>query len=99
MKLADLRKLSVKKQFRIRFVLPNGMECVVNEHGLAQVPALRAIPDFNLEQALAEVGHFSLEALATDPKKGARPQILSRDQLAAMASDGGPEAPHEDHDE
>ena len=99
MKLADLRKLSVKKQFRIRFVLPNGMECVVNEHGLAQVPALRAIPDFNLEEALAEVGRFSLEALAADPKKDVRPQILSRDQLAAMVSDGGPEVAHEDHDE
>ena len=99
MKLADLRKLSVKKQLRIRFLLPNGMECVVNEHGIAQIPALRTVPDFNLEEALAAVGQFSLEALAADPRKGPRPQTLSRDQLAALACAGGPEAAHDDHDE
>ena len=44
MNLSDLRKVTVKKHLRIRFPLSNGMECVVNEHGIAQVPALRAFP-------------------------------------------------------
>ena len=55
MKLADLRKLSIKKQLRIRFRLKNGMECVINEHGVAQVPALQAPPEFNLEEELGDL--------------------------------------------
>jgi len=61
MKLADLRRLSIRKQLRIRFELPNGMECVITEHGLAQVPALDRVPDFNLEQELGSVSRFVLE--------------------------------------
>ena len=38
----------------IRFVMRNGMECVVTQHGIAQVPALKGIPDFNIERELAE---------------------------------------------
>lgn len=30
MRLLDLRKVTVKKNLRIRFSLSNGMECVVN---------------------------------------------------------------------
>ena len=52
MKLLDLRKLAVRQQFRIRFQVSNGLDCVVNQHGVAQVPALRGIPDFNLEKEL-----------------------------------------------
>ncbi len=61
MKLGGSAKLSIKQQYRIRFVLPNGMECVITEHGIAQVPALKSVPDFNLEQELASVGEFLLE--------------------------------------
>jgi hypothetical protein len=99
MRLADLRKLSIKKQIRIRFILPNGLECVVNEHGVAQVPALKAVPDFNLEDALAAVSQFSTEAAAPDPKKGFRRQTLSRVELAALSSDGSEAQHHDDHDE
>jgi hypothetical protein len=69
MTLSDLRKLSIKKNLRIRFVLPNGMECVVTQHGIAQIPALKEVPDFNLEQELNSVGEFLLEpAILTDKK-------------------------------
>ena len=64
MKLADLRKLSIRRQIRIRFPLRNGMECVVNEHGIAQVPGLRSVPDFNLEQELVSAASFVLEPVA-----------------------------------
>src|SRR5262245_19258963 len=68
MKLAELRKLTIKKQIRIRFVLPNGLECIVNEHGIAQIPALKAVPDFNLERELPQVGQFVLEPTITGKK-------------------------------
>ena len=66
MKLADLRKLSIRKQLKIRFRLPNGMECVVTEQGLAQVPALRRVPDFNLEQELAAMTATGPAAVAAE---------------------------------
>ncbi|HWB82579.1 MAG TPA: hypothetical protein VG675_00420 [Bryobacteraceae bacterium] len=72
---------------RIHFRLAGGQECVINEHGVAQVPALREIPDFNLEEQLAGVSEFVLEpAIAADPKKPVKPQSVRREQLAAMAS-------------
>jgi hypothetical protein len=101
MKLAELRKLSIKKQLRIRFRLPNGMECVINEHGIAQIPALHTVPDFNLEQALASADEFSIEpATAGDKKKASRPQSVSREQLAGMTAVAPADsAAHDDHDE
>ena len=89
MKLADLRKLSVKQQLRIRFQLPNGMECVVNETGVALIPALKGIPDFNLETELASVSQFVLEAAKEPDKKNpVKPRSLSAAELAAMTSSG-----------
>ena len=61
MTLTDLRKLTVKKSLRIRFLLPNGMECTVDEHGLAQIPALNKVPDFNIDRDLPSVNEFLLE--------------------------------------
>jgi hypothetical protein len=97
--LADLRKLTVKKSLRIRFVLPNGMECTVDEHGLAQIPALTKVPDFSLERELPSVGEFLLEYHAEVDKKGMpRRQTLSRAELDAMAnvSAGAAAADHDD---
>jgi len=71
MKLADLRKLSIKQQARVRFQLRNGMECVVTEHGIAQVAGLRAIPDFNLEEELAAAREFLLEPAGGEKKSPA----------------------------
>jgi hypothetical protein len=99
--LSDLRKLSVKKTLRIRFVLPNGMECTVDEHGLAQIPALNKVPDFNLERELPAVSEFLLEFRAELDKKGMpRRQSLTRADLEAMtkASAGGA-AGAADHDD
>ncbi len=90
MRLSDLRKLSIKKGVRIRFHLPNGMECILNEHGVAQIPALKAPPDFNLEEQLASVERFTLEPLVENEKqkKSVAVQTLTRDQLAALATSG-----------
>ena len=101
MKLADLRKLSIRQQYRIHFPLRNGMECVVTEHGVARVAALRGVPDFNLEDELASAVEFVLEPAAPAGKKGetAAPRIVSREELAALASPALPGSTVPGHDE
>ena len=99
MKLADLRRLTIKSNSRVRFAVAGGRECVVNEHGIAEVPALRAIPEFNLEEELAKASQFTLEPTGVTDKAKAKPQILNREQLAALMASGPAEAAHDDHDE
>jgi hypothetical protein len=88
MKLSELRRFSIRQQTRIRFRIRNGMECVINEHGIAQVPGLNRVPDFNLEEELATAGEFLLEpAGSLDPS---RRRPCSREELAAFV--GAPDA-------
>ena len=101
MKLADLRKLAIRRQTRIRFPLRNGLECVVTEHGVAQVLQFKGIPDFNLEEELAAAAVFTLDPITTGKKNQAAPAgtSLTREELAGMTSSGTSpaEAPaHED---
>jgi hypothetical protein len=103
MTLGDLRKLAIRKQFKIRFALRNGMECVVGEDGVARVPALQAQPDFSLEQELAASTAFLLEPVAPAGQKNptkAKPLSLGRAELAAMTSES-PSAVgvHDEHDD
>jgi len=97
MKLADLRKLSIRKNLKIRFVLSNGLECVITEQGVAQVPELRRVPDFNLEQELAGAAEFVLEAAVADKKAPLKPQKLTREGLSALVTSSPSAAP--DHEE
>ena len=101
MNLSDLRKVTVKKHLRIRFPLSNQMECIVNEHGIAQVPALRAVPGFNLEQELANVQAFLVEAVESGEKKNKpNSSTYTRDQMAALVTAGGNSgAAHDEHDD
>jgi hypothetical protein len=100
MRLAELRKFSIRQQSRIRFTIRNGMECVITEHGIAQVPGLTHVPDFNLEEELAAAGEFHLEAVAVPGQKNpSRPQVLSREQLAALAATGALAAAASDHED
>ena len=98
MKLVDLRKIAVRQQFRIRFQISNGLECVIDRHGVAQVPALHGIPDFNLEKELAAASLFVLEPASADPKHAVAARSLTREELAAMA-DSSPVAAHTEHEE
>lgn len=99
MTLADLRKLSIRKQVRIHFRLGNGMECIITEHGIAQIPELKGIPDFNLEQELVSAGQFLLEPVIVSAKKNsAPPRSLDREELSRMTA-SGPAAAHDDHDD
>ncbi|HXM42048.1 MAG TPA: hypothetical protein VN924_12390 [Bryobacteraceae bacterium] len=102
MNLSDLRKVTVRKHLRIRFSLSNGMECVVNEHGIAQVPALRAVPAFNLEEELAGAQAFVVEpAEAGDKDKvKSKPRSYTRVEMSALATAGaGAQAAHDEHEE
>ncbi len=100
MTLADLRKISVKKSLRIRFLLPNGMECTVDEHGLAQIPALNKVPDFNLERELPSVSEFLVEWRGDLDKKGMpKRQTLTRGELETMTSAPPGGAAAADHDD
>jgi len=81
MKLLDLRKLALREQAKVHFRLTNGMECIVNEHGVAQVPGLHDKPGFNLEEELAGAAEFLLE-----PKLPRAPRRLGRAELESMAA-------------
>jgi hypothetical protein len=94
MKLQDLRKLAIREQAKIHFRLSNGMECVVNEQGVAQVPALRSKPEFNLEQEAAGAGEFLFEPLPPKP-----PRKLRRAEIEAMADAAPAAAAAHDHDD
>lgn len=100
MKLSDLRKVTVKKNLRIRFTLSNGMECVLNEHGVAQVPGLRAVPSFNLEDELAGVQQFLVEPAGEKDKTKLKPRGYTRDEMTAIATAApGGDTAHDEHEE
>jgi len=100
MKLADLRKLSIKQKTRISSALGGGLECVITEHGIAQVPGLRGAPQFNLESELATAREFRLEPAGEPDRKHPAPtRSLTRDELARLlgpASAAASAAEHED---
>lgn len=92
MKLADLRRLSIRRRMKIHFRLQNGMECIVNECGVAQVPGLKDKPDFNLEEELAAAAEFLFE-----PPAPAASHKVARAELVSMAASGpAPAAEHEE---
>jgi len=99
MRLADLRKLSVKKHLRIRFPLSNGMECMVDERGIAQVPALRSVPSFNLEDELVGAQAFVVEPAEAGGKDRPQARRLTRDEMTALAAGSGAEAARDEHEE
>jgi len=103
MTLVDLRKLAIRKQSKIRFVLRNGMECVISENGIARVPALKSVPEFNLEQELATATAFVMEAAVPAGTKNppqAKSVSMGRPELAAMALDSpGAVAVRDEHDD
>jgi len=96
MKLSELRRLAIRKQLRVHFALPNGTDCLITEGGLAQVPSLKQVPDFNLEEALGQVQSFRVEAVGTG--KPEKVQTTSREQLQQMIVSLSPAAAVAAHD-
>lgn len=83
MRLVDARRVAVRKRAKIRFALAGGLECVINEHGVSEVPGLAAAPEFNLEEEFARASRFTLET-AEAP---GRPSALTRAQMEALAGE------------
>ena len=98
MKLADLRRMAIRRQTRIHFPLRNGLECIITEHGVAQVEALKSVPDFNLEEELASAARFLLDPIATGKKNPPKPQSIGREELAGMTSSPAVESAAHDDD-
>lgn len=63
MRLTDVRRLAIQDSVRVRFAVAQGLECVVDHHGIARVPTLASTPDFNLESALESAQEFTLESV------------------------------------
>jgi len=79
----------------------NGMDCVITEAGIAQVPSWKGIPDFNLEEELNAANSFLLEPVVVTPKaKGApAPRSVSRAELSEMVAGSGGAAAAPEHEE
>jgi hypothetical protein len=100
MTLVDLRKLAIRKRSQIRFKLRNGMSCVINETGVARVPDLKAVPEFNLEEELGAATEFVVEAVLPEGSKAAKskPVVMSREQVTAQLAPAAVAA-HDEHDD
>lgn len=96
MKLTDLRKMAIRRQTRVRFRLANGLECVVDEHGIARIAGIRDAPPFNLEEEVAGVSEFQLETLEAI---NVAPRTVTRVELEKLTSSQPAAAAHDDHDE
>ncbi len=94
MTLADLRRFTIRKKLKVHFRLKNGMECIVTEQGIATVPALKAVPDFNLEDELASAGEFLIE-----PAPPAQPRKAQRSEMESLAAASPMAAAAHDHDD
>jgi hypothetical protein len=103
MTLVDLRRLAIRRQSRIRFVLRNGMECVVSADGIARVPDLKSVPEFNLEEELVCATAFTMEPVVPAGMKNppkSKPVSIGRPEMAAMALDSpGSVAARDEHDD
>ena len=71
------------------------MECLIDEHGLAQIPGLNSIPDFNIQDSIEGVERFRIEPVSGDKPRDARREDLVK--LVASIAPG--QAAAADHDE
>lgn len=78
MKLLGLRRVAIKRGVRIRFTLPNGLECLVDDQGVVRIPSLTAPPDFNLDEACAGVDRLVVE---TPSPNGIKRETCTPQQL------------------
>jgi len=101
LKLLDLRRIAIRQKMQVRFRMRNGMDCVITEAGVAQVPTLKGVPEFNLEEELDAANSFLLEPVVVTGKGKTppEPRSVGKAELSEMASGstGGATAP--DHEE
>ena len=88
MDLLAIRRYAIREGVRVRFTLDEVGECLVNEHGVVQVPSWRGVVHFNVEALLASVEQFSVDTAEEPPKR----QKVSRAQLQALLGASAPKA-------
>ncbi|MEZ5403617.1 MAG: hypothetical protein R2729_28310 [Bryobacteraceae bacterium] len=93
MTLNDIRRYTVRQQCEVRFRMANGMDCVVDPSGVARVPSLRAVPDFNIESEFAAAAEFAVASPGGPAKR------FTRHDLAQVAASNKPGASAQTHDE
>lgn len=99
MMLNDVRRMTVRKQVRVKFGLSGGAECVIDEHGLGKVPQLKGPPAFSMEEEFGLAKEFILEpAVLGTGRARSQPQKLTRHQLEELVGPSGPVV-EPDHDE
>jgi hypothetical protein len=90
MTLTQARRYAVQKQTRIEFRTSQGMQCVIDEHGVARVPELKSAPEFAMTAEFDQASEFTLV-------KGAQRKPATREELSKLA--GPTKAAAHDHDE
>lgn len=96
MKLSDLRRFCAKQQSRIRFPIEGGLECIITERGLCQIPALNHPPGFRLDDQFAKAEFFIMETVGDKQRAG--PRKLLRAELETLTAARTSAVPV-DHDE
>ncbi|MCC7236316.1 MAG: hypothetical protein IT163_13475 [Bryobacterales bacterium] len=104
MKLLDVRRLAIENVSRVRFSTSEGTECLIDEHGVARIPQVRGVPEFDLENEFASVREFTYEpaAKARNARSQAAARRLTRSELEQMCERkelAAHAAASQDHDE
>ena len=60
------------------------MECIITEHGVCQIPALKAPPVFQLDDQFAKAAFFVVES--ADAKGQPTSRKLDRSQLESLTA-------------
>ena len=90
MTLTAARRYAVQKQTRIEFTTSLGLQCIIDEHGIARVPDLKAAPGFTMTAEFDQAAEFTLV-------HGAQRKPVSRMELEQLA--GPTAAATHGHDE
>jgi hypothetical protein len=101
LKLLDLRRIAIRQNTQVRFRMRNGMDCVITEAGIAQVPAWKGVPEFNLEEELEAANSFLLEPVVVTGKgkTAPLPRSVGKAELSEMASRSTGAAAAPDHED
>ncbi len=90
MTLQDLRRYAIRHRCRIQFQVEAAGQCLVDEHGLLRIPALRTASTANVGELLGAVEQFVLEPAAENSRR----QTISRAELEGRLGDVSSAAQH-----
>jgi hypothetical protein len=83
MTLLELRRYAVRHGVSVHFSASGVGECLVNEHGVLQIPSLDRTPSFRMDSALPDVEKFTLRPVRTPAKS----QTLSRQDFERIIAE------------